>query len=69
MSVKFVSFLYVMNCRYCMAVNVIGFAYSGLQVYDLVHYFTTGKQLVRHHLRHYFDFFIDQASLCFEYLF
>ena len=68
MWVKFVSFLFVMNCRYCMAVNVIGFAYSGLQVCDLVHHFTTGKHLVRHHHRHYFYFSIDQASLYLEYL-
>lgn len=51
-----------------MAVNVIGFAYSGLQVlYDLVH-FTTGKDLDRHHHRHYFNFSMDQASLCLKYL-
>lgn len=68
MWVKFVSFWYLMNCRYCMAVNVIGFAYSGLQVlYDLVH-FTTGKDLDRHHHRHYFNFSMDQASLCLKYL-
>ncbi|KAL6135764.1 hypothetical protein ACLB2K_067990 [Fragaria x ananassa] len=29
--------------RYCLAVNVLGFVYSGIQAYDLVYYFTTGN--------------------------
>ncbi|XP_041008452.1 CASP-like protein 4A3 isoform X1 [Juglans microcarpa x Juglans regia] len=47
--------------RYCMAVNVVGFAYSGLQAYDLVNYFINGKHIVWHHLRYYFDFSMDQV--------
>ncbi|KAK9925284.1 hypothetical protein M0R45_033612 [Rubus argutus] len=46
--------------RYCLAVNVLGFVYSGLQTLDLVNYFTTGKYVVQHHLRHHFDFLMDQ---------
>ncbi|KAL6136316.1 hypothetical protein ACLB2K_061612 [Fragaria x ananassa] len=46
--------------RYCLAVNVLGFVYSGIQTYDLVYYFTTGKHVVQHHLRYYFDFLMDQ---------
>ncbi|XP_050382144.1 CASP-like protein 4A3 [Argentina anserina] len=46
--------------RYCLAVNVLGFVYSGIQTYDLVYYFTTGKHVVQHYLRYYFDFLMDQ---------
>ncbi|KAG6656472.1 hypothetical protein I3843_04G024100 [Carya illinoinensis] len=47
--------------RYCMAVNVVGSAYSGLQAYDLVNYFSNGKHIVWHHLRFYLDFSMDQV--------
>jgi hypothetical protein len=48
-----------------MAVNVIGFTYSALQAYDIVKYLSTGRHIIRHHLRHYLDFSMDQASHCF----
>ncbi|BBH00404.1 Uncharacterised protein family UPF0497 [Prunus dulcis] len=32
--------------RYCLAVNVIGFVYSGLQTYDLTYFFTSGKHIL-----------------------
>lgn len=51
-------------CRYCMAVNVIGFVYSALQSYDLVYFLASGKHMIRNHFKQYFDFFIDQASFC-----
>ncbi|KAG2714515.1 hypothetical protein I3843_03G034400 [Carya illinoinensis] len=54
------SFYRYKELRYCMAVNVIGFAYSGLQAYDLVNYITTGKHIVWHPLRRHFDFSMDQ---------
>ncbi|KAL6541961.1 hypothetical protein OROGR_011447 [Orobanche gracilis] len=46
--------------RYCLAVNVIGFVYSGFQAFDLAYYLTTGKRVVAHYLRRHFDFAIDQ---------
>ncbi|KAK1432784.1 hypothetical protein QVD17_09684 [Tagetes erecta] len=47
--------------RYCMGVNVIGFAYSVLQGCDLAYQLLTGKQFSRrHYLRCYFDFAMDQ---------
>lgn len=42
--------------RFCLSVNVIGFAYSGFQ---LASHLISGKHL-RHHLRCHFDFFMDQ---------
>ncbi|XP_041005279.1 CASP-like protein 4A1 isoform X2 [Juglans microcarpa x Juglans regia] len=54
------SFYRYKELRYCMAVNVIGSAYSGLQAYDLVNYITTGKHIVWHPLRRHFDFSMDQ---------
>nr|GEW89823.1 CASP-like protein 4A3 [Tanacetum cinerariifolium] len=49
--------------RYCMGVNVIGFAYSVLQGCDLVYQLATGSHGTRrHYLRYYFDFAMDQAS-------
>ncbi|CAL1367607.1 unnamed protein product [Linum trigynum] len=47
--------------RYCLSVNVIGFAYSAFQAYDLGYHMGTGKHVLRHHLRWHFNFFIDQA--------
>ncbi|KAL0356042.1 UNVERIFIED_CONTAM: CASP-like protein 4A3 [Sesamum radiatum] len=32
--------------RYCLAVNVIGFVYSGFQAYDLAYYLGTGKHII-----------------------
>uniref|UniRef100_A0A2N9F2Q2 CASP-like protein n=1 Tax=Fagus sylvatica TaxID=28930 RepID=A0A2N9F2Q2_FAGSY len=56
------SFYWYKEFRYCMAVNVIGFAYSALQAYDIVKYLSTGRHIIRHHLRHYLDFSMDQAT-------
>lgn len=47
--------------RYCLSVNIIGFAYSALQACDLVCQLATGKHLISHHLRYHFDFFMDQV--------
>ncbi|XP_020230327.1 CASP-like protein 4A3 [Cajanus cajan] len=47
--------------RYCLSVNVIGFAYSALQACDLVYQLATEKHLINHHLRYHFDFFMDQV--------
>ncbi|KAK7317187.1 hypothetical protein RJT34_01197 [Clitoria ternatea] len=47
--------------RYCLSVNIIGFAYSALQACDLACQLVTGKHLISHHLRYHFDFFMDQA--------
>ncbi|KAJ7970859.1 CASP-like protein [Quillaja saponaria] len=46
--------------RYCLAVNVIGFVYSLLQLIDLANYLSTGKHIAQHQLRGYFDFSTDQ---------
>lgn len=54
--------MYVTVDRYSMSVNVIGFAYSGLQGLDLLHQLTTGKDLVGSQVRYSFDFAIDQVS-------
>ncbi|PON56175.1 CASP-like protein [Trema orientale] len=56
------SFYRYKEFRYCLGVNVMGFAYSGLQVFDLIYFLSTEKHLIQHHLRYYFDFFMDQAS-------
>jgi hypothetical protein len=54
--------------RYAMTINVIGFAYSGLQGLDLLHQLTTGKNLVGTRVRYSFDFAIDQVILCYPVL-
>ncbi|XP_023922303.1 CASP-like protein 4A1 [Quercus suber] len=54
------SFYWYKEFRYCLAANVIGFVYSGLQLCDLVKYFTTGRHIIHHHFRRYFDFSMDQ---------
>ncbi|XP_052183073.1 CASP-like protein 4A3 isoform X1 [Diospyros lotus] len=46
--------------RYCVAVNVIGFVYSGFQACDLAYNLITGKSFIMHHLRYHFDFAMDQ---------
>ncbi|KAL8547490.1 hypothetical protein ACS0TY_006999 [Phlomoides rotata] len=46
--------------RYSVAVNVIGFVYSGFQAFDLGYYLGTDKHVFVHHLRHHFDFALDQ---------
>lgn len=54
------SFYRYKEFRYCFGVNVAGFAYSGLQVFDLIHFLTSGRHLIHHQIRNYFDFFMDQ---------
>ncbi|XP_068345602.1 CASP-like protein 4A1 [Pyrus communis] len=54
------SFYRYKEFRFCLAVNVIGFVYSGLQTYDLTYFFTSGKHVIQHHLRYYLDFLLDQ---------
>ncbi|XVF16429.1 hypothetical protein REPUB_Repub10bG0029800 [Reevesia pubescens] len=57
------SFYRYKEFRFCMAVNVIGFAYSGIQAYDLAYQLTFGKQKPRSRLRCYLDFVLDQVIL------
>lgn len=47
--------------RYCLSVNVIAFAYSLFQAYDLAYHLVSGKHVIRHHLCRHFTFFIDQV--------
>ncbi|TQE10175.1 hypothetical protein C1H46_004231 [Malus baccata] len=47
--------------RYCLAVNVIGFAYAAFQAYNLSYHLVTGKFVISHRLRCNFDFFMDQV--------
>lgn len=47
--------------RYCLAVNVIGFVYSGLQGCDLAYHLGTRQHALRQHLRYHLDFFMDQV--------
>ncbi|VVA16912.1 PREDICTED: CASP [Prunus dulcis] len=47
--------------RYCLAVNVIAFAYAAFQAYNLSYHLVTQKYVIRHHLRRHFDFFMDQV--------
>ncbi|CAO2814255.1 unnamed protein product [Amaranthus hypochondriacus] len=42
-----------------MTINVIGFAYSGLQGLDLLHQLTTKKNRVGTRVRYSFDFAVD----------
>ncbi|GAB2240734.1 hypothetical protein Droror1_Dr00021252 [Drosera rotundifolia] len=48
--------------RFCLSINVIGVVYAGFQALDQAYHLASGKHLVMHHLRHHFDFVIDQAS-------
>ncbi|XP_027352592.1 CASP-like protein 4A1 [Abrus precatorius] len=54
------SFYFYKEFRYSLSVNVIGFAYSGLQMCDLVVYLNSGKHIVEHQLRGYLTFAVDQ---------
>ncbi|KAK7330480.1 hypothetical protein VNO77_24675 [Canavalia gladiata] len=47
--------------RYCLSVNVIAFAYAAFQACDLAYQLVTGRQVIKHHLRYHFDFFMDQV--------
>lgn len=46
---------------YCVAVNVIGFVYSALQICDLAKFLITKKHTINPKLRGYFNFVMDQA--------
>ncbi|KAM3374643.1 CASP-like protein 4A3 [Capsicum galapagoense] len=46
--------------RYLVAVNVIGFVYSGFQAFDLAYSLSTGKHFLSHHMQYHFDFSMDQ---------
>ncbi|CAL5374890.1 unnamed protein product [Camellia sinensis] len=46
--------------RYCVAVTVIGFVYSGFQACDLSYHLISGKYIFFHPLRYHFDFAMDQ---------
>ncbi|GAU48981.1 hypothetical protein TSUD_245730 [Trifolium subterraneum] len=48
--------------RYCLSVNVVGFAYSALQAFDLAYQLVSEKHMISHHLRYHFQFIMDQAS-------
>ena len=54
--------------RYCLAVSVIGFAYSGFQACNLSYHLISGKYIISHPLRYYFDFAMDQASTSYKSL-
>ncbi|KAL2979086.1 hypothetical protein AAZX31_13G152800 [Glycine max] len=47
--------------KYFLSVNIIGFVYSGLQIYDIVKYMITKRHTMDPKLRGYFDFAMDQA--------
>ncbi|XP_048129063.1 CASP-like protein 4A1 [Rhodamnia argentea] len=55
------SFYRYREFRYIVAVNAIGFVYSGLQACDVSYFSATGKGVARFRLRHYLDFFLDQV--------
>ncbi|XWS32769.1 hypothetical protein CRYUN_Cryun22dG0018100 [Craigia yunnanensis] len=57
------SFYRYKEFRFCVAVNVIGFVYSGIQAYDLAYRLASGKQKPRSRLRCYLDFVLDQHHL------
>ncbi|KAI8032339.1 CASP-like protein 4A3 [Camellia lanceoleosa] len=46
--------------RYCVAVTVIGFVYSGFQACDLSYHLISGKYIFFQPLRYHFDFAMDQ---------
>ncbi|KAJ1439054.1 Casparian strip membrane protein domain [Sesbania bispinosa] len=48
--------------RYCLSVNVIAFAYAAFQACDLAFQLVMGRNIINHHLRYHFDFFMDQAT-------
>ncbi|XP_052174769.1 CASP-like protein 4A3 isoform X2 [Diospyros lotus] len=47
--------------RYCLAVTIIGFAYSGLQACALAVHIVVGKRLISNHPRHLLEFAMDQT--------
>ncbi|GAV74631.1 DUF588 domain-containing protein [Cephalotus follicularis] len=55
------SYYRYMEFRYCMAVNVIGFAYSGLHACDVAYQLITGNLKRQSQVRCYLDFSMDQV--------
>nr|GMD31469.1 CASP-like protein 4A3 [Ipomoea batatas] len=51
--------------KYCLALNVIGFVYSGFQGFNLSYLLATNSSSSG--LRHQFNFVMDQASLLYFY--
>ncbi|XP_027922361.1 CASP-like protein N24 [Vigna unguiculata] len=47
--------------KYCLSVNVIGFVYSALQIFDLGKYFITKRHTMNPKLRAYLNFAMDQV--------
>ncbi|XP_014510187.1 CASP-like protein N24 [Vigna radiata var. radiata] len=47
--------------KYCLSVNVIGFVYSALQIFDLGKYFVTKRHTIDPKLRGYLNFAMDQV--------
>ncbi|KAM7509124.1 hypothetical protein LguiA_019577 [Lonicera macranthoides] len=54
------SFYRYKEFRYSLSVNVIGFIYSGVEGIDLAYQLATGNYVIRHQLRYYLIFAIDQ---------
>lgn len=46
--------------RYCVAVNAIGFAYSGFQAFDLIYNLASRKHFLSRYTRYHFAFSMDQ---------
>ncbi|KAK4750404.1 hypothetical protein SAY87_003886 [Trapa incisa] len=55
------SFYRYKEYRYCVAMNVIAFVYSGFQACDLAYHLMIGKPIILRNFRCYFDFFMDQV--------
>ncbi|KAI4320468.1 hypothetical protein MLD38_033944 [Melastoma candidum] len=55
------SFYRYKEFSYCLAVNVVGFLYSGFQAIDLSILSSTGKRIVKFRLQNYTEFFLDQV--------
>ncbi|CAJ1946743.1 unnamed protein product [Sphenostylis stenocarpa] len=47
--------------KYCLSVNVLGFVYSGFQIFVLVKYFITKRHMMKPKLRCYLNFAMDQV--------
>ncbi|KAG7021462.1 CASP-like protein 4A3, partial [Cucurbita argyrosperma subsp. argyrosperma] len=57
--------------RYCLTVNIIAFVYAAFQAFDLVYTLIKKQHMIRHRVRSYFDFFMDQmasASISMSFL-
>lgn len=47
--------------RFCLAVNVIAFAYAAFQACELAYNLSTGRHVLTYDVRYQFDFLMDQA--------